>query len=183
MIVGIQGEIVYQEPTLLHVDVQGLVYEVLVSLHTTNLISSQNVRLLTTYIIREDAHLLFGFMTRDEKKMFDTLLKINGIGPKVALATCSTFSPETFSKIIMSKDVAMLKRVPGIGPKAASRIMVELADFIVNDKTTGNSNIHEATMALESLGFKKEEISKALTGLSGDTPVLVKEGLRKLQRL
>lgn len=183
MIVGIEGEIVHEEPTLLHINVQGLVYEVLVSLHTTNLISSKNIKLLTTHIIREDAHLLFGFATRDEKKMFDTLLKINGIGPKVALAICSTFSPDIFSKIIMAKDVSMLKRVPGIGPKAASRIMVELADFIVDNATKGNSSMQEAMMALESLGFKKEEISKALSGLSGETPMLVKEGLKKLQRL
>jgi Holliday junction DNA helicase RuvA len=79
----------------------------------------------------------------------------------------------------------MLKRVPGIGPKAASRILVELADFIVSGDETMQSggNMGEAVMALESLGFKKEAINKALHGLSGDTATLVKEGLKKLQRL
>ena len=79
----------------------------------------------------------------------------------------------------------MLKRVPGIGPKAASRILVELADFIVdgNADTAQMSSNGEAVMALESLGFKKEHIQKALQGCSGDTASMVKEGLRKLQRL
>jgi Holliday junction DNA helicase RuvA len=117
--------------------------------------------------------------------MFDTVLKINGVGPKVGLAICSTFTPETFAKVVSAKDVGLLKRVPGIGPKAASRILVELADFIVDgeDESSGNSAMVEAIMALESLGFKKDAIQKALTGCSGDTSTLVKEGLKKLQRL
>jgi Holliday junction DNA helicase RuvA len=117
--------------------------------------------------------------------MFDTLLKINGVGPKVALAVCSTFTPETFAKIVSAKDVAMLKRVPGIGPKAASRILVELADFIVQEEEEGSSNSAqlEAALALESLGFKKDAIKKALSGESGDVGTLVKIGLKKMQRL
>ena len=117
--------------------------------------------------------------------MFDTVLKINGVGPKVGLAICSTFTPSTFAKIVASKDVGMLKRVPGIGPKAASRILVELADFIVDGHKGDNSTaaVAEAIMALESLGFKKELAQKALLGCSGDTGTLVKEGLKKLQRL
>jgi Holliday junction DNA helicase RuvA len=79
----------------------------------------------------------------------------------------------------------MLKRVPGIGPKAASRILVELADFIVDgsDESSAAGAMGEAVMALESLGFKKEAIQKALAGVSGDTATMVKEGLKKLQRL
>jgi len=110
---------------------------------------------------------------------------LNGVGPKVGLAICSTFTPGTFAKVVASKDVSMLKRVPGIGPKAASRILVELADFIVDgNEESGNSGaLGEAMMALESLGFKKDAIQKALSGCSGDTTTLVKEGLKKLQRL
>jgi Holliday junction DNA helicase RuvA len=112
-------------------------------------------------------------------------LKINGVGPKVGLAICSTFTPETFAKVVASKDVGMLKRVPGIGPKAASRILVELADFIVDGNTESKNSgaMGEAMMALESLGFKKDAIQKALSGCSGDTSSMVKEGLKKLQRL
>ncbi|MEA1952884.1 MAG: Holliday junction branch migration protein RuvA [Campylobacterota bacterium] len=185
MIVGIEGIIERKEPTFVHVNVNGIIYEVQISINTSNVIEEKKVKLFITQIIREDTNLLFGFIDTNEKKMFDTVIKINGIGPKVGLAICSTFSPEIFAKIVASKDVAMLKRVPGIGPKAASRILVELADFIVDDtqESESSASLGEATMALESLGFKKEAIRKALTGSIGDTTYLVKEGLKKLQRL
>jgi len=186
MIVGIEGKIVYKEPTLLHIFINGLTYEVQVSINTSSSIKGDVAKLFVTQIIREDANLLFGFETKDEKRMFDTLLKINGVGPKVGLAVCSTFTPETFAKIVNAKDVGMLKRVPGIGPKAASRILVELADFIVNgseDESSSANEQIEATMALESLGFKKDAIKKALSGESGTVQELVKIGLKKMQRL
>lgn len=185
MIVGIEGTLERKDPTFVHLNVQGIIYEVMVSIHTSNAIKEKNVKLFVTQIIREDAHLLFGFMQMSEKKMFDTVLKINGVGPKVGLAICSTFTPQTFAKIVSSKDVGMLKRVPGIGPKAASRILVELADFIIDGNADENSSaaMAEAMMALESLGFKKDAIQKALSGCSGDTSSIVKEGLKKLQRL
>ena len=187
MIVGIEGKVELKEPTVVHLNVGGLIYEVHVSLHTSNAIEGKEARLLVTQILREDANLLYGFADRNEKKMFDTLLKINGVGPKVAQAVCSTFTPESFARIVASKDVALLKRVPGIGPKAASRILVELADFIVDGASEGNArenqSYEEAMQALESLGFKKESIRKALAGESGDTAALVKTALKKLQRL
>ena len=185
MLVGIEGKIEVKEPTYLHLNVGGLIYEVNISVNSSNAIEGKEVRLYVTQILREDADLLYGFVDRNEKKMFDTLLKINGVGPKVAQAVCSTFTPETFARIVASKDVALLKRVPGIGPKAASRILVELADFIVESEETrsGVSEQNEAVLALESLGFKKEAIRKALAGESGDTATLVKIALKKLQRL
>ena len=187
MIVGIEGKVEAREPTWLHINVGGLIHEVQVSINTSNAVTGkETVRLHVTQIIREDADLLFGFADRNEKKMFDTLLKINGVGPKVAQAVCSTFSPETFAKVVAAKDVSLLKRVPGIGPKAASRILVELADFIVDAEGSGTAaahDQHEAVLALESLGFKKEAIRRALAGESGDTAALVKIALKKLQRL
>ena len=185
MIVGIEGTVERKEPTFVHLNVNGIIYEVQVSINTSGSITDKKVKLFVTQVIREDAHLLFGFMELNEKKMFDTVLKINGVGPKVGLAICSTFTPETFAKIVASKDVSMLKRVPGVGPKAASRILVELADFIVDPDAQSNSSgsMGEAMMALESLGFKKEVIQKALLGATGDTSTLVKEGLKRLQRL
>ena len=185
MIVGIEGTVERKEPTFVHLNVNGIIYEVQVSINTSNSISDSKVKLFVTQVIREDADLLFGFMDNNEKKMFDTVLKINGVGPKVGLAICSTFTPSTFAKVVSSKDVSMLKRVPGIGPKAASRILVELADFIVdgNSESEHSGALGEAVMALESLGFKKDAINKALSGSTGDTSTLVKEGLRKLQRL
>jgi len=185
MIVGIEGILEKKDPTYVHLNVNGLIYEVHISVNTSNAIQDKCVKLYVTQIIREDTNALYGFMERNEKKMFDTLIKINGVGPKVGLAVCSTFTPETFARVVSSKDVSMLKRVPGIGPKAASRILVELADFIVdgNEEESGSGAMGEAVMALESLGFKKEAIQKALAGVSGDTATMVKEGLKKLQRL
>jgi Holliday junction DNA helicase RuvA len=185
MIVGIDGTVERKDPTFVHVNVHGLIYEVHVSINTSNAIQESKVKLFVTQVIREDSNHLYGFMEMNEKKMFDTVLKINGVGPKVGLAICSTFTPETFAKVVSSKDVGMLKRVPGIGPKAASRILVELADFIVDGSEESGSSgaLGEAIMALESLGFKKDAINKALQGASGDTSTLVKEGLKKLQRL
>ena len=185
MIVGIEGTVERKEPTFVHLNVNGIIHEVHVSINTSNSIQESKVKLFVTQVIREDSNNLFGFMDTNEKKMFDTVLKINGVGPKVGLAICSTFTPSTFAKVVASKDVSMLKRVPGIGPKAASRILVELADFIVdgNEETGHSGALGEAVMALESLGFKNDAIRKALSGASGDTSALVKAGLKKLQRL
>ena len=185
MIVGIEGTVERKDPTFMHLNVNGIIYEVHVSINTSNSIQDKQIKLFVTQVIREDADLLFGFRDTNEKKMFDTVLKINGVGPKVGLAICSTFTPSTFAKVVASKDVSMLKRVPDIGPKAASRILVELADFIVDGNTESENGgaLGEAVMALESLGFKKDAIQKALSGCSGDTGTLVKEGLKKLQRL
>jgi Holliday junction DNA helicase RuvA len=86
MIVGIEGTVERKDPTFVHINVNGLIYEVMVSLNTSNTISDKKVKLFVTQVIREDANLLFGFMDTNEQKMFDTVLKINGVGPKVGLA-------------------------------------------------------------------------------------------------
>jgi len=186
MIVGIKGKLEKKEPTHLHVNANGLIYGVAVSLNTSSAITSSDVHLHITHIIREDAQLLFGFIDLDEKTMFDELIKISGVGPKAALAICSTYSPSTFEQVVKSNDISALKRVVGIGPKSAGRILVELSGFVLqsegNEETTAYRS--EAVMALESLGFKKEMINKALQGLSlENTSELVKVALKKLQKL
>lgn len=185
MIVGLIGKIIKKEPTVIHLNVNGVVYEVFVSLNCSSKIISDEITLLITEIIREDAHNLYGFLDSNEKKLFDTVIKINGVGPKVALAICSTFTPSSFAQIVTSNDVNMLKRVPGIGPKGASRILVELSGFIVDgassDEAT-NINI-EASLALESLGFKKDIATTTLKSCTSTTTAeLVREALRKLQK-
>ena len=186
MIVGLIGKIIKKEPTLLNVNVNGIVYEVFVSINCSSKIISDDVKLEITHIIREDSQSLYGFLDPNEKKLFDTVIKINGVGPKVALAICSTFTPTSFAQIVNENDVSMLKRVPGIGPKGASRILVELSGFIIDstDKADSGSNSSlEASLALESLGFKKDLITKVLnTCTSTNTSDLVKEALKKLQR-
>ena len=185
MIVGLVGRVVKKEPTSLQLNVGGVIYEVFVSLNCSSKIISDEITLEITEIIREDAHKLYGFLDSNEKKLFDTVIKINGVGPKVALAICSTFTPSSFAQIVTSNDVNMLKRVPGIGPKGASRILVELSGFIVDgassDEAT-NINI-EASLALESLGFKKDIVTTILKSCTSTTTAeLVREALRKLQK-
>jgi len=188
MIVGIQGKIVYKEPAFVHVQTYGIVYEIFISLQTFSAIGSDEVSLFTTQIIREDAQLLFGFLDMAEKKMFARLIKINGVGPKVALAICSTYTPNQFATIINNKDMNGVKKVPGIGPKSAGRILVELAGFDVelvgSTDTSASLAFTQASEALESLGFTKAKISKALSGCeSSDTASLVKEALKLLQTI
>lgn len=184
MIVGLIGKIIKKEPTLLNVNVNGIIYEVFVSLNCSSKIVSDDIKLEITHIIREDSQSLYGFLDINEKKLFDTVIKINGVGPKVALAICSTFTPASFAQIVSSNDISMLKRVPGIGPKGASRILVELSGFIVDSsESETNSFAFEAALALESLGFKKEVVSNVLkTCTSSNTSDLVKEALKKLQK-
>ena len=193
MIIGLEGKLAKKDPTVLHINVNGVYYEVKVSLNCSSNIGELGsiTKLHTTHIIREDSQSLYGFIDENEKKLFDTVIKINGVGPKVALAICSTFTPTTFAQLINNNDVNMLKQVPGIGPKSASRILVELTGFIVNslgsDEDSGiisTSQLKtEAYMALESLGFKGAVIKKALTScVSDNISDLVKEALKKLQK-
>jgi len=186
MIVGIDGTVELKEPTKVHINVRGLIYEVFISINCSSAIIDKNVKLHTTQIIKEESNNLYGFLDLNEKKLFDTVIKINGVGPKVALAICSTFTPSSFAQIVETSDVSMLKRVPGIGPKGASRILVELSGFVIDfrdESTNLNQSASAAVQALESLGFKKDQINNALLNCtSSDVSGLVKEALKKLQR-
>ncbi|SFV69175.1 Holliday junction DNA helicase RuvA [hydrothermal vent metagenome] len=189
MIVGLNGKIVYKEPTFVHLDVHGVVYEVFISLHTFSALGSESVSLYTTHIIREDAQLLFGFLEMSEKRLFERLIKISGVGPKVAMAICSTYTPTQFATVINNKDMNGVKKVPGIGPKSAGRILVELNGF--DEEILGGAEISssslaysQASEALEALGFKKDKIAKALSACEGeDTASLVKGALKLLQTI
>jgi len=186
VIVGIQGKLEKKEPTVLHVNINGLIYEVFVSINCSSAIINDEVKLHATQIIREDTNTLYGFLDANEKKLFDTVIKINGVGPKVALAICSTYTPTSFAQIVSTSDVGSLKRVPGIGPKGASRILVELSGFVVDGNSDENSIstiASDAVLALESLGFKKDSINKALKGCtSTTTSELVREALKRLNK-
>jgi Holliday junction DNA helicase RuvA len=189
MIVGLKGSVVHKEPAFVHIDVHGIVYEVFISLQTFSALGKQEVSLFTTHVIREDAQLLFGFLEISEKKMFERLVKISGVGPKVAIAICSTYSPSQFATVINNKDLKGVTKVPGIGPKSAGRILVELGGFSEEILASGTIStvtraFSEATEALESLGFKKDKISKALSACEGeDTASLVKGALKLLQTI
>ena len=192
MIIALQGEIFFKEPTRIAIKCAGVIYEVFISLQTSNQITQtkgENLTLLTTHIIREDAQILFGFLENNEKKLFDTLIKINGVGPKVAMAILSTYTPQTFAKVVESNDIKSMQRVPGIGPKSAGRILVELSGWSLelsqtNQTIKEDSALHQVVLALESLGYKNDIIQKAIKGLEKDeVGQMVKAALKKIQGL
>ena len=154
----------------------GVVYEINVSLLTFSRVSKEAFFYITE-VIKENEYTLYGFLEKDEKKLFDTLLKINGVGPRVALGILSTLTPSEFVEAIKNKDINTLKKVPGIGPKSAKRILMEMGEF---ELESGDNNLTQAIIALENLGFKKVDIIKALEGESGSVEELIKKALKKL---
>jgi Holliday junction DNA helicase RuvA len=185
MIVGLRGKIVKKEPTHIHIDVGGVIYEVFVSLNTSAALNVGEAQIHTSHVVREDTEALYGFADLDEKRLFDRLIKLSGVGPKVAMAICSTFKPAEFVEAVRQKSVARLKQVPGIGPKSAQRILVELGEFALDGDAAPLAGAQqEAAQALESLGFKKDQIQKVLAQCSAtDTASLVKEALKKIQKI
>ena len=184
MIVGIEGRIVKKEITHLHIKTMaGLTYKVHISLMSIGKIKNDDVALHVTHIIREDQQNLYGFLDEKEQKVFDTLIKLSGIGPSTALAVCSTLSPDDFAQALATQNMDAFKMVSGIGPKSAKRILVELSDFSLNlsNDVLPQGSMLDASMALESLGFKKEMIKKVLSTCTAlDTQSIIKEALKKL---
>lgn len=190
MIVALRGKIERLEPTFVEVDAGGVIYGLGISLNTSMRLkeyANECVKILCVQIVREDSQALFGFFDEVERLSFERLIKINGVGPKVALAILSTYTPQSFAKILEDKDVHALQRVPGIGTKSAGKIMVELAGFfneLVEDRIQKGafSDVkREASEALESLGFKSADIASVLKNVSdGEVADVVKEALKIL---
>ncbi len=193
MIIALEGEIFLKEPTRLGLKCAGVVYEVFISLQTSQQIQAnigEKLALHTTQIIREDAQMLFGFLELLEKTLFERLIKINGVGPKVAMAILSTYTPQTFAKVVESNDIKSMQRVPGIGPKSAGRILVELSGWsldLVQGESLNvkkDSNLQQVILALESLGYKNDVIARVTKGLENDeVSAMVKAALKRLQTL
>lgn len=183
MIAGLIGSVYKRGLNGVLFNVNGVIYEVSMSLNALPCVK-ENDTLLITQIIREDSIALYGFLSKDEKDLFDNLIKINGIGPKVALSICSTFKPAEFLNIANSNDFATLKKVPGIGEKMAKRIIVEISGKLGNiaQLNLPQSKI-DALNALESLGFKNAEILTMLENVeSTSTEGIIKEALQKLKK-
>lgn len=183
MIVAIEGEVVKKEPTHLHLKTYGITRLIHISLNCSSKIDTKRpISLYITQIIKEDSDNLYGFLDLDEKFIFDRVIKINGVGPSTAMAICSTFTPSVFAKALSLNDIGSIKMVPGIGPKSAKRILVELSDFSLDTlQSNDNKSFNEALQALESLGFNKEKVKKILSSCkSSDTASLIKEALKKL---
>jgi len=171
MIGSLRGRIAAKTPPQLRIDVGGVGYELEAPMSTFFHLPpiGQEVSLLTHLVVREDAQMLYGFATLDERSLFRNLLKVSGIGPKIALALLSGISVEAFAQCILNKDVAALIRVPGIGRKTAERLFVEMRDRIANlegepGMARGDvaSPESEALGALIGLGYKPAEAARLL---------------------
>lgn len=168
MIGHLKGKIISKNPPEVLLEVGGIGYEILCPLSTFYQLdnASEDTLLFTHLSIKEDAHTLFGFITKDEKSIFRELIRVNGVGPKVALAILSHLSVNSLIECISSEDADLLAKTPGIGKKTALKLIVELQDRlsklelvgspdITNEfKQSGNPNSMQAIEALQSLGFK-----------------------------
>ena len=175
MIVRLKGTLFSKQPPFLGIEVNGVGYGLQASLTTFAYLPDcgEAVTLYTHLLIREDAHSLFGFIDEKERELFLTLIKINGVGPKLALAILSTYDTAQLIAIIVQNDLAGLTRIPGIGKKTAERLLVELRDKVGNLDCGSVSSISvqqspeaktktEAIAALESLGFKPIDAEKTI---------------------
>jgi Holliday junction DNA helicase RuvA len=198
MIGRLTGNLLEKNPPSLLVDVQGVGYEVDAPMSTFYALPAvgEVVALFTHMVVREDAQLLYGFATRTERVLFRALLKVNGVGAKVALAILSGMNTDEFLSCVATKDVTALTRVPGIGKKTAERLLVELQDK-VESLGTGSPVIGsvpaqleesartQAEEALASLGYKPAEANRLLDkNTSNDQSVeqMIKAALRGAAR-
>jgi holliday junction DNA helicase RuvA len=185
MIGFLKGRLAVKQPPMLLVDVNGVGYELEAPMSTFYGLpaAGESVALFTHLVVREDAHILFGFGSESERRLFRGLLKVSGVGPKIALGVLSGASVEDFLRIIEAEDVAMLTRIPGIGRKTAERIIIEMRDNVQKlampfTGSTANalnpaaapSPQSEAFSALLALGYKPPEITRLLK--SADEPGL-----------
>ena len=176
MIGSVRGRIASKTPPQLTVDVGGLGYELEAPMSTFFHLPAvgEEVSLLTHLVIREDAHVLYAFATESERRLFRSLIKVSGVGPKIALALLSGISVDAFSRCVVNEDITALTRVPGIGRKTAERLVVEMRDRLGEPEVTAGvggavptvaanaSPESEAYSALVALGYRPAEATRLL---------------------
>ena len=196
MIGSLNGLIISKKPSEVLLEVNGIGYEVHVPLSTSFKLPSvdQTVQLLTHLLVREDQHTLYGFITEDERKLFRALIKISGVGAKLALTILSGINVEGFIRSVQMQDVDTLIHLPGIGKKTAERLLVEMKDKVgqmgdiaQNDAIESKDLriIQEAHNALTSLGYKSVEARKILNGIDSNgltVEALLKQALQSLNK-
>ena len=184
MIGFLRGKLVHKAPPFLVLDVQGVGYEVEAPMTTFYDLPALNeeIKLHTHLVVREDAHILFGFSAEADRALFRTLIKVSGVGPKLALTILSGQSAEEFHRCIQENDTAALVRLPGVGKKTAERLVIEMRDRLpdlVESGSTGLANTgvatpavgnprQEAVSALCSLGYKPLDASKMVQNISAE---------------
>ena len=196
MIGSLNGLIISKKPSEVLLEINGIGYEVYIPLSTSFKLPSvdQTVQLLTHLIVREDQHTLYGFITEDERKLFRALIKISGVGAKLALTILSGINVEGFIRSVQMQDVDTLIHLPGIGKKTAERLLVEMKDKVgqmgdiaLNDAIESKDLriIQEAHNALTSLGYKSVEARKILDGIDSNgltVEALLKQALQSLNK-
>ena len=183
MIGFLRGRIVKKQAPVLVLDVHGVGYELAASMNTFYQLpgTGEEVELLTHLVVREDAHTLYGFGTEDERYVFRALIRVNGVGAKMALGILSGISTLEFRHCIEAGDTTRLTRVPGVGTKTAQRLIVEMRDRL-GDWQAGNQAdkdrpapraraaepVNEAINAMISLGYRPQEASRLVHGAATD---------------
>lgn len=198
MIGLIRGIILEKQPPQLVIDVQGVGYEVDAPMSTFYQLPDlqQQVLLFTHLIIREDAHHLYGFYTREERLLFKTLLKVNGVGPRLALTILSSIAPQEFVRTILQNDSASLTRLPGVGKKTAERLVIEMRDKLSTWEHEGRQEevlskadnqrkqiLQDAISALITLGYKQSEANRAVNKIddgNANSEELIRRALREM---
>ena len=183
MIGFLRGKLVYKAPPFLMLDVQGVGYEIEAPMTTFYDLPALNeeIKLHTHLVVREDAHSLFGFSTLAERALFRTLIKVSGVGPKLALTILSGQSAEEFYRCIHDNDTVALVRLPGVGKKTAERLVIEMRDRLPDLAESSPANIssgstmsaignpkQEAVSALCSLGYKPLDANKMVQNISAE---------------
>ena len=189
MIARLRGQLIEKMPPWVVLDVAGVGYQVEVPLSTFEVLPAlgEQSSLLIEMVVREDAMLLYGFATEKEKSLFRLLVKVNGIGPKLALAVLSSLSVDAFVQAVREKNAALLTKIPGVGKKTAERMVLELATavdsivgaFVLNGTAVplslNNADSmmrQQAIQALEALGYKNAEAAQRVDKAWQDNSVL-----------
>ena len=199
MITFLDGKLVNALPTQATVDVNGVGYEVLIPLSSYDKLppAGQPIRILTHLAVREDAHILYGFMTVPERDLFRLLVNnVSGIGPKLALAVLSGMSVTNFKTAVVNSDIGVISKISGLGKKTAERIVLELKDKLgvaaaweaataAHAPTPEQEQANEAVLALIALGYKQVDAHKAVRdlqtqGQAKSAEELVKLALKKM---
>lgn len=181
MIGRLHGVLIAKQPPQLLIDVQGVGYEVEAPMSTFYQLPATGtaITLHTHMVVREDAHLLFGFATERERRLFRTLIKVNGVGPKLALTILSGISADDLVRCLQENDSAALVRLPGVGKKTAERLIVEMRDRLDDLQSDGvlpvamaatqapvtRDEERDALSALVALGYKPQEASRLISGV------------------
>jgi holliday junction DNA helicase RuvA len=196
MIGFLKGTLAGKHPPQLLVEVGGVGYEVEAPMSTFYQLpeTGQPVHLLTHLLVREDAHVLFGFATEAERQMFRSLIRISGVGARIALAILSGISVEAFARCVQTEDVASLTRIPGVGRKTAERLIVEMRDRLKQTGSAlaqampaavGGTPVDEAFGALVALGYRPPEaqrLLKLVEGKAESTEELIRAALQAAAR-